>query len=259
MKNQKKGKQGITLIALVITIIVLLILAGVTIATLTGDNVLLQKAQTANETNEEAKEIELIKLAVSAAQVTGQGTLTTLNLNDELKLNFNVDKLDLEEKSGGWLLKRNKDYTIFENGNIEEGNLLPLLPKDYQQLKYIESAGTQYIDTGKADSFRFTGSFQLTKSDLSYYYLYGVEDTSSQSKFEQIFRWESTHFYIRESLESTAKDTYVNNTIKGGHIDINYIDNTWNVGEDRGNFNDFLFEYPHSNYNIFLFANNKNR
>ena len=38
MKNQIKGKKGITLIALVITIIVILILAGVTIATLTGDN-----------------------------------------------------------------------------------------------------------------------------------------------------------------------------------------------------------------------------
>ena len=37
-KNKRKTNRGITLIALVITIIVLLILAGVTIATLTGDN-----------------------------------------------------------------------------------------------------------------------------------------------------------------------------------------------------------------------------
>ena len=37
-KMNLKRKEGITLIALVITIIVLLILAGVTIATLTGDN-----------------------------------------------------------------------------------------------------------------------------------------------------------------------------------------------------------------------------
>lgn len=43
MKNQK----GITLIALVITIIVLLILAGVSIAMLTGDNGLLTKSQVA--------------------------------------------------------------------------------------------------------------------------------------------------------------------------------------------------------------------
>jgi len=44
MINKKQGKikeetnKGITLIALVITIIVLLILAGISIVTLTGDN-----------------------------------------------------------------------------------------------------------------------------------------------------------------------------------------------------------------------------
>ena len=44
MKLNLKERNGITLIALVITIIVLLILAGVTIATLTGDNGILGKA-----------------------------------------------------------------------------------------------------------------------------------------------------------------------------------------------------------------------
>ena len=44
MKTRKiKTNKGITLIALVITIIVLLILAGVTIAMLTGDNGILTK------------------------------------------------------------------------------------------------------------------------------------------------------------------------------------------------------------------------
>ena len=42
--KELKGKKGITLIALVITIIVLLILAGVTIATLTGDSGIITKA-----------------------------------------------------------------------------------------------------------------------------------------------------------------------------------------------------------------------
>ena len=51
MKNFRKN-QGITLIALVITVIVLLILAGVSIATLTGDNGLLSKAQEAKEETE---------------------------------------------------------------------------------------------------------------------------------------------------------------------------------------------------------------
>lgn len=50
LKEQLKINKGITLIALVITIIVLLILAGVTIATLTGDNGILTKAQSAKST-----------------------------------------------------------------------------------------------------------------------------------------------------------------------------------------------------------------
>ena len=44
-----KKNQGITLIALVITIIVLLILAAVSIATLTGENGILTQAGRASE------------------------------------------------------------------------------------------------------------------------------------------------------------------------------------------------------------------
>ena len=64
MKLNLKERNGITLIALVITIIVLLILAGVTIATLTGDNGILGKANEAKTTNDEEKAKEQIKIAV---------------------------------------------------------------------------------------------------------------------------------------------------------------------------------------------------
>lgn len=61
MKNLKEelkyGKKGITLISLVVTIIVLLILAGVSIATLIGNNGILTRAQKAkNETEQAQKE-----------------------------------------------------------------------------------------------------------------------------------------------------------------------------------------------------------
>ena len=61
----KCNSKGITLIALVITIIVLLILAGVSIATLTGDNGIIGKAISAkNETNK-ANVKEQLGLAVT--------------------------------------------------------------------------------------------------------------------------------------------------------------------------------------------------
>ncbi len=57
--EQKNKERGITLIALIITIIILLILAGISIATLTGENGILKKASSAGEQTkiEEYKEI----------------------------------------------------------------------------------------------------------------------------------------------------------------------------------------------------------
>ena len=61
LKNQK----GITLIALVITIIVLLILAGVSIAMLTGNNGILTQAGNAQTNTRTAEIKEAVGLAVS--------------------------------------------------------------------------------------------------------------------------------------------------------------------------------------------------
>ena len=58
-----KKNKGITLIALVITIIVLLILAGVSIVMLTGENGLIAKAISAKNKTEEAEADEKDKLA----------------------------------------------------------------------------------------------------------------------------------------------------------------------------------------------------
>lgn len=61
---KKWNNRGITLIALVITIIVLLILAGISIATLTGENGLLSKAETAKKETQRASAEEKVKIAV---------------------------------------------------------------------------------------------------------------------------------------------------------------------------------------------------
>ena len=62
-----KNNKGITLIALVVTIIVLLILAGVSIAMLTGDNGILTQSKTAKTDTEKAEAVERINLALNAA------------------------------------------------------------------------------------------------------------------------------------------------------------------------------------------------
>ena len=55
--NKRVKEKGITLIALIVTIVILLILAGISIGTLTGDNGLIKQAQTA-KTETERSDIE---------------------------------------------------------------------------------------------------------------------------------------------------------------------------------------------------------
>ena len=62
----KKNQKGITLIALVITIIVLLILAGVSIAMLTGDNGILNQATRAKNDSAEAEVADKINMALNS-------------------------------------------------------------------------------------------------------------------------------------------------------------------------------------------------
>ena len=61
-----KNNKGITLIALVITIIVLLILAGVSIAMLTGQNGILTRANDSQIATTDAEVIEKVNMELNA-------------------------------------------------------------------------------------------------------------------------------------------------------------------------------------------------
>ena len=114
MRFKTKEAKGITLIALVITIIVLLILAGVTIATLTGDNGILKKAGDAKTQTEQAKEDENLKIAIAGSYGT-DGKLNLKDLKDNLKnqgILTNSNEFPLEVTVNGEKKK------IDANGNI---------------------------------------------------------------------------------------------------------------------------------------------
>ena len=117
-KLKKHYSKGITLIALVITIIVLLILAGVSIAMLTGENGVLTKATESKEQTEIAQEKEEITLAYSAAK-TNKGDKVAEDVTAD-ELNAELDKLNSTgEASGTGTL-----IVTFENGHkytIDQG------------------------------------------------------------------------------------------------------------------------------------------
>ena len=98
--NFKKSSKGITLIALVITIIVLLILARVSIATLTGENGILTRAQDAKEQTEIAsvKEQAQLDIANWVADEMKNGEDATVNTPEKVKEILEVANLNNENK-----------------------------------------------------------------------------------------------------------------------------------------------------------------
>lgn len=89
LKNQK----GITLIALVITIIVLLILAGVSIAMLTGPNGLLTRAGNAKDDTLKAEAVEKANMEAQA-QLTNALAGKGFDSVDDITANLNSGKSD---------------------------------------------------------------------------------------------------------------------------------------------------------------------
>ena len=102
-KKENKN-SGITLIALVITIIVLLILAGVSIAMLTGENGILIQATNAREKTTKAEEEEKIKMAVMGSSVDNTGYVDILDetsFKQELANQFGSQSLDVVANGDG--------------------------------------------------------------------------------------------------------------------------------------------------------------
>ena len=123
IKNIRKEK-GITLIALVVTIIVLLILAGVTVSMLTGDNGLLNRAGEAKVLTEEAAEKEKVQLAVMAAEETNGITNESLQKALDVEFGENKTKSKMFEDGEITILVTDtgREYYIDKNGNITMSN-----------------------------------------------------------------------------------------------------------------------------------------
>ena len=140
--NTMKSKQkGITLIALVITIIVLLILAGVSIASLTGENGILTRADTARKETAKQSAKEQVQIEVLGS-IGESGKVDIESLNKNLK---NVQGL------------KYKDAELSESNKIES---LPAKIKIDEYDVEIEENGEIVVNEIKVGE-KVTGSNEI--------------------------------------------------------------------------------------------------
>ena len=123
MKRNEKEK-GITLLALVITVVVLLILAGITIGTITGDNGIIRNAQNAKEDTEIANEKEVVeKATVQTMGNNKYGNVEKDGLQEELDKETGDGKTEVSEADEYFKVvfkDSERSYLVDKNGNVME-------------------------------------------------------------------------------------------------------------------------------------------
>ncbi len=176
MKKQKN--KGITLIALVITIIVLLILAGITISAITGNNGIIGNAGQAKEETEIANEKEIVeKATVQAMGNNKYGNIEENELQEQLDKETGkgeTEATDIGDEFEIYFKDTNRYYAVDKNGNIlgqlepvtdpypgditrdEEGNVLTGDSKeDAYQINCIEDL----VEYSKVMNSEYAGSY----------------------------------------------------------------------------------------------------
>ncbi len=179
MRKKLRINRGITLIALVITIIVLLILAGVSISMLTGQNGILTQVKNAKNSTEQSGAKEKLELAVIGAIGQSQDGKVT------------IDNLKTEISNYGGSLEKNEFPTL---ANIDNNKFL--VKSDGSVLRYKEMSeitGQETENTSTKDSLGnyivVPSGFKIINSTENVSDGIVIEDVSHEATAESQFVW----------------------------------------------------------------------
>ncbi len=202
MKTKITKTNGITLIALVITIIVLLILAGVTIAILTGDNGILNKATEASEKTKIAEEEEKVKLSATGAlaKENGEG-ISQDSLEEELGKYF--DSTDFNVEAG-----------TSETG--EEGHIVTITENNSEGNKYFVSKDGivgEYTVREPAEPTEGVGeNFDMSNGVIEVKFLEGTSYNTTDTPNHPVSKEGMTAITYNESTGETTNVSDSNGT-----------------------------------------------
>ena len=163
MRNQK----GITLIALIVTIIVLIIIAGISIATLTADNGILRQVDSAKVAQIEGTAKEEVDLAMSALRIA----IAQAQANDNsYRANRHGDKIQSEMlrilNADTQLSDKSSTPTTAGNGWTTASVATEKSASTSAEEFTIQYTGDDYQNACNNDSAKITYTISLTQSSI---------------------------------------------------------------------------------------------
>ena len=200
-----KNFKGITLIALVVTIVILLILSGIAIVTLTGNNGLITQANRAKEETEKAEEEEKYNLAQQEDLINEYAT----GIKVEQVTDTNPGVLGgTGTEIDPYIINSIEDLVFFAydvtNGNTYEGEYVSLgLSLDFNSTK-------SYADPFRSDygKYGYDGELKTLLTTGEGFKSIGIE-TSENS--------ETLNFYgTFDGNNYTISNLYINKNVNDG-------------------------------------------
>lgn len=220
MKSTVEKNKGITLIALVVTIIVLLILAGISISMLVGENGILNRATEAKEKNSIGEEKEQLSLAYASAKMGKYNErVSAEDLQVELDKLIGENKANAQDNTDDSIIVlfdgTNNSYTI-NDGKIEKTTTMPKVED------------------------KTPGEFEGDGSENNPYQISSIEDLVGLSKkVENGERYEGKYFILTIDLDFNSANSYVDATRKD-FDDVNKDDTVDELKKELTSSNGFI-------------------
>ena len=243
LRKKLKNTKGITLIALVVTIIILLILAGISIAMLTGNNGVLTQGQRAKEETRIASVEETVKLYKQGKYIDSATKTTTENANEmleDLKKQKLLSEDEIDRENEIITIKR-KDGSIAKE--IQYGTLTINISKTPEKEKAVRV-------TLKVESVEGTKALNVnSQEDMENFF-----NKSEDEKKDLIKRIYPT--YINEITKNSKNpmnfktlNDVISYLANNNKLPENSEEAFWNYVEQQGGINGLLAEVMELYYN----------
>ena len=245
-----KKNKGITLVALVVTIVVLLILAGVSINLVLGNNGIIAKAKDAETKSAEASQNDLKGMNGLVSEMEGAlaGNGSTGNGNTGSGNNFVTKNTEVTYPDGkvwipeGFRISTDSASTVQGGVVIEDKDLnqfvwVPVATlADYKRMAYSYNVATEETDTA-------TNSIKIeySSSDSNYFTEALPEDEkTSVERYKGFYigRYEAgdkeSTGTTKATFRTSSSDTSNSVTIKADQVPYNYVTRTQAVSLAEG-------------------------
>lgn len=262
-KEKVANNKAITLISLVITIVVLLILAGVTISMISGNESIIDNAKKANDTNKLQAESEEIQAIINMASAKGikngnySGSITVEEAKTAITNKFSDAQFLNNEFPLGVVIGGNR-YSIDNLGEVGY----------FIDKEYLKSTGTQYIDTevNPANTVDFEITFKTDVNAMtvdasnSNNAFFGTSNTEIKRTLslnfgggkeqKEIFVWKNNTYGNGAEAKAFSTNTY--NPVN--KITISCIDNVWKINDKRFTTSASVGDWKDTDSNLIVFG-----